>query len=174
MSELELNTLIDALRAELAVPVEVLVVEGPVSGVVDLPAWSPQTERLVAEYRLREGLRALVARVEFPGVDVAEAVVSPDGSEVELTVWSVRHLSNWYDAVSRASASAGGRCERRIDGQLYALGGLRWQVSLPEVLVLLVVAAERRSRRRVRSVRAEDVTPEQIRYVYARFEEDDR
>jgi hypothetical protein len=55
MSELELNTLIDALRAELAVPVELLVVEGPVSGAVELPAWSPVTEALVAEFVARTG-----------------------------------------------------------------------------------------------------------------------
>ena len=54
MSELELNTLIDSLTAELAVPVEVLVVEGPVSDA-ELPAWSSATEALVAEYVARTG-----------------------------------------------------------------------------------------------------------------------
>ncbi|WBP89474.1 hypothetical protein [Kitasatospora cathayae] len=54
MSELELNALVDSLSAEVTVPVEVLVVEGPVSAV-ELPAWSSATEALVAEYAARTG-----------------------------------------------------------------------------------------------------------------------
>ncbi|MEV8324612.1 hypothetical protein [Kitasatospora sp. NPDC056731] len=101
--------------------------------VADLPSWSPQTRQLVAEYQVQQGLRALIARVPNPGVTLNEATVSPDGSEVELTVRSVRELSSWYEVVPRATASAAGRCERRVDGQLYALGGMQWRVSLPEV-----------------------------------------
>ncbi|NUP53416.1 MAG: hypothetical protein HOW97_39760 [Catenulispora sp.] len=54
MSETELNVLMDSLSAEVVVPVEVLVVEGPVSDA-ELPVWSSATEALVAEYSARTG-----------------------------------------------------------------------------------------------------------------------
>lgn len=54
MGERELNALMDSLAAELVVPVEVLVVEGPVSDA-ELPAWSSATEALVAEHTARMG-----------------------------------------------------------------------------------------------------------------------
>jgi hypothetical protein len=62
--ERELNTLIDSLVEELRVPVEILVVNDPyLEGLVaaldgalpELPAWSPTTEALVAEYTARTG-----------------------------------------------------------------------------------------------------------------------
>jgi hypothetical protein len=80
------------------------------------------------------GLAELRDRVQFPGVNLAEAEFSADGRSVTLTAWSVRELSNWYDAHRcRASASVSGRDERRADGQLYALGGLDWVLSLGDV-----------------------------------------
>jgi hypothetical protein len=85
---------------------------------------------------VREGLARLLARVPGATVSLAEADVSPDGSQVELAVGSVAELSVWYDAFSRATASSTGRCERRLGGQLYALGGLRWRVSLPALVEL--------------------------------------
>lgn len=102
-------------------------------GEVVVSGWSPTTRSLVAEFELRAGLAAVVARVPGAGVVPSEAEVSPDGLSVTLTVWSVRELSNWYDVVGYRSAGVTGRSERRGDGQLYGLGGLAWQVALPEL-----------------------------------------
>ncbi|MFJ9771135.1 hypothetical protein ACIRVF_07820 [Kitasatospora sp. NPDC101157] len=99
--------------------------------VTDLPQWSPRTEDLLADYQLRQALGALVARV--PNAVVTEAVVSPDRSAVDLSVASVADLSVWYDTIPQAVTSAASRCERRIDGQLYALGGMQWKVSWSEL-----------------------------------------
>jgi hypothetical protein len=64
VSEQELNVLIDALVAELTVPVAVLVIEDPwldelyvrrYGPLPELPAWSPKTEALVAEFVARTG-----------------------------------------------------------------------------------------------------------------------
>lgn len=63
-NESELDTLLDALLAEIAVPVALLVFEDPwldalytvLDGPVpELPRWSPATEALVAEYAARMG-----------------------------------------------------------------------------------------------------------------------
>lgn len=103
---------------------------------VGVSGWLPATRALVAEFELRAGLAALVARVPNAGVVLSEAAVSPDGSAVTLDVWSVRELSTWYDVVGWRSAGVTGRHERRVDGQLYSLGGLAWQVALPELVEL--------------------------------------
>jgi hypothetical protein len=105
-------------------------------GEVVVSGWSPATRELVAEFELRAGLAALVARVPGAGVMLSEAEVSPDGRAVALTVWSVRELSTWYDVLGFRSAGVTGRHERRGDGQLYGLGGLAWQVALPELAEL--------------------------------------
>ncbi|MEU4296442.1 hypothetical protein [Kitasatospora aureofaciens] len=99
--------------------------------VTDLPQWSPQTHDLLADYQLRQALGALVARV--PNTVVTETVVSPDRSTVDLSVRSVADLGVWYDTIPRGDASAASRCERRVDGQLYALGEMQWKVSWPEL-----------------------------------------
>lgn len=82
---------------------------------------------------VREGLAALVARVPGAGVVPEEADISRDGREVTLAVWSVRELSNWFDVAGSRSVAVSGRQERRSNGQLYGLGGLLWQVTLPEL-----------------------------------------
>ncbi len=105
-------------------------------GEVVVPGWSPATRAFVAEFELRAGLAAVAARVPGAGVMLSEAEVSPDGREVTLTVWSVRELSTWYDVLGFRSAGVTGRSERRGDGQLYGLGGLAWQVALPELVEL--------------------------------------
>ncbi|MGW2371775.1 hypothetical protein [Kitasatospora sp. NPDC001683] len=97
--------------------------------VDDLPAWSPQTRQLMADYRLQEALRALIARV--PNSTVTDTAISADRSTVELCVRTVDDLSVWYDSIPKATASAASRCERRVDNQLYALGGMQWKVFLP-------------------------------------------
>ncbi len=102
-------------------------------GEVVLPGWSPATRQLVEEFELRAGLAALVARVPGAGVVLSEAAVSPDGREVTLDVWSVRELSTWYDVVGFRSAGVTGRQGLRGDGRLYNVGGLAWQVVLPEL-----------------------------------------
>jgi len=82
---------------------------------------------------VREGLAVLVARVPRAGVVLDEADISRDGREVTLAVWSVQELSNWFDLVGSRSGAVSGRQERRSDGGLYGLGGLLWQVTLPEL-----------------------------------------
>ncbi|MFB7910226.1 hypothetical protein ACFC1T_27710 [Kitasatospora sp. NPDC056076] len=63
-NESELDTLLDALLAEIAMPVALLVFEDPWLDALDvvlygplpeLPAWSPSTEALVAEFAARTG-----------------------------------------------------------------------------------------------------------------------
>ncbi|MFF1790809.1 hypothetical protein ACFVX9_30630 [Kitasatospora sp. NPDC058243] len=60
VSELELNALLDALLAEIAMPAALLVFDDPWLDVLygplpELPAWSPETVALVAEYSARTG-----------------------------------------------------------------------------------------------------------------------
>jgi hypothetical protein len=85
--------------------------------------------------RVMAGLNVLRDRVQFPGVALGEVEFGADGRSVTLTAWSVRELSNWYDALrSRASAGVSSRQERRADGWLYGLGGLEWVLCLGEVV----------------------------------------
>nr|BFD90672.1 hypothetical protein KitaXyl93_20320 [Kitasatospora sp. Xyl93] len=60
MTGQELDTLIDSLVEELAVPVVQLVMDDPwletlCGPLPALPSWSPQTVALVAEYEARTG-----------------------------------------------------------------------------------------------------------------------
>jgi hypothetical protein len=85
--------------------------------------------------RVMAGLVELRARVQFPGVALGEAEFGADGRSVTLTAWSVRELSNWYDALrGRCEAGVSSRQERRADGQLYGLGGMEWELCLGEVV----------------------------------------
>jgi hypothetical protein len=85
--------------------------------------------------RVMSGLSELRSRVQFPGVALGEAEFGADGRSVTLTAWSVRELSNWYDALrDRCQAGVSSRQERRADGQLYGLGGMEWELCLGEVV----------------------------------------
>lgn len=82
--------------------------------------------------RVMAGLVELRSRVQFPGVALVEAEFGADGRSVTLTAWSVRELSNWYDAVTPRATVVGGRYEER-GGRQFALGGLDWELHLDDL-----------------------------------------
>ncbi|MGA5820913.1 hypothetical protein ACPC54_23970 [Kitasatospora sp. NPDC094028] len=100
---------------------------------VSVLGWMP-TDRPADVAAMHAELAVLAARV--PDAGVSEVSVSLDGTRVELAVRSVTDLSAWYDALRCGSASVASRGERRVDGQLYGLGGLHWQVLLPALVEL--------------------------------------
>ncbi|MFD7410119.1 hypothetical protein [Kitasatospora purpeofusca] len=93
---------------------------------IPLPHRAPEPLYRVLPAELLAALTVLRDGVYCPGVALDDTDVTTDGRSITLTAWSVRELSNWYDAHRPRCGSAG---VRGRDG-----GGLEWTLALGEVI----------------------------------------